>query len=86
MEKQEVFSGYFSGHVEGKEVVLHYAESKDLAHTYVFETEQEAAIFYDMCLRIGEITSEVSESKQALVHQVLIKENLKGKKYEATVY
>lgn len=86
MEKQEVFSGYFSGHVEGKEVVLHYAESKDLAHTYAFETEQEAENFYDLCLRIGEITSEVPESKQALVHQELVKENLKGKKYKATIY
>ncbi|MEG0474833.1 MAG: hypothetical protein RR548_03950 [Carnobacterium sp.] len=86
MENQDVFSGYFSGYVEGKEVVLHYAESQELAHTYVFDTEEEAENFYQTCLKMGELTSEVSESKQALAHQVLIKESLKGKHYQTMVY
>lgn len=86
MKELEQFSDFFSGYIEEKEVVLHYADTKELAHTYEFESEEEANKFYQLCLRIGEMIEEVPINKQASAHQVFINESLKNVKYKATVY
>lgn len=86
MMSKKILSGYFMTYVEENEVVIHYAESEELAHSYVFETEEEAEDFYHLCLKMGELAAEVTPRKQAATHQVLIKESLKGKKYQALAY
>ena len=86
MKDLEQFSEYFSGYIEDKEVVLYYADTRELAHTYEFETEEEADTFYQLCLRVGEMVEEVSENKRASAHQVFINESLKNVNYKATTY
>ncbi|WP_034549747.1 hypothetical protein [Carnobacterium funditum] len=86
MKALEQFSEYFSGYIEDQEVVLYYADTRELAHTYEFEMEEEANTFYQLCLRVGEMVEEVPENKRASAHQVFINESLKNVNYKATTY
>ncbi|MCA9765895.1 MAG: hypothetical protein KC455_05705 [Carnobacterium sp.] len=86
MRELEQFSDYFSGYIEEKEVVLYYADTREIAHTYEFETEEEAKKFYQLCLNVAEVAEEVPEKKRASVHQVFINESLKNVQYKATTY
>ena len=86
MKDLEQFSDYFSGYKEDKEVVLYYADTRELAHTYEFETEEEADTFYKLCLRVGEMVEDVPINKRASAHQVFVNESLKNVRYKATTY
>ncbi|MGB3159748.1 hypothetical protein [Carnobacterium sp.] len=86
MKDLEHFSEYFSGYREDKEVVLYYADTRELAHTYEFETQEDAETFYQLCLRVGEMVEDVPVNKRASAHQVFINESLKKVNYKATTY
>lgn len=86
MKDLEQFSDFFSGYKERRKVVLYYADTRELAHTYTFKTEEEANTFYQLCLRVGEMVEDVPEKKRAAAHQNFVNESLKNVAYRATTY
>lgn len=61
--------------------MLYYTEAIELAHG-LFEIEE----FYQVCIKVGELTAEVFPTKQALTHQAILKESFKRKKVPKLVY
>lgn len=86
MKDLEQFSDYLSGYKDDIEVVLYYADTRELAHMYEFESEEDATTFYQLCLRVGEMVEDVLINKRASAHQVFIHESLKNVPYKATTY
>ena len=86
MKELKQCSDFFSGYQERRKVVLYYADTKELANTYTFKTEEEAETFFQLCLRVGEMVEEVPEKKRAAAHLNFVNESLKNVTYKAVTY
>ncbi|WP_035052360.1 hypothetical protein [Carnobacterium pleistocenium] len=84
--KKRIISTYFSVYINEKEVVLHYANSKELAQEFQFKVQEDAEHFYRACLAIEKSIENVSESKQEVTHNQWVKQTLKGVDYEYAEY
>lgn len=84
--KKRIISTYFSVYINGKEVVLHYANSRELAQEFRFKLEEDAQRFYQACLDIEKSIERVSEAKQEITHNQWVKQTLTGVDYEYEEY
>lgn len=84
--KKRKISTYFSVYINEKEVVLHYANTKELAQEFQFKLEKDALQFFQACLDIESSIENLSAQKQENTHNQWVKQTLKGIDYEYTEY
>lgn len=84
--KKRIISTYFSVYINEKEVVLHYANSKELAQEFRFKLEEDAQRFYQACLDIEKSIENLAEAKQEVTHNQWVKQTLTGVDYEYEEY
>lgn len=85
MKKRKI-STYFSVYINEKEVVLHYANTKELAQEFQFKMEEDAQRFYQACLDIEKSIENLSAPKQEITHNQWVKQTLNGVDYEYVEY
>ncbi|MER2227419.1 MAG: hypothetical protein ABS916_10330 [Carnobacterium sp.] len=85
MEKRKI-STFFSVYLNEKEVVLHYANTKELAQEFQFKMEEDALQFFQACLDIEKSIENLSTQKQESTHNQWVKQALKGVDYEYKEY
>ncbi|MBT2731012.1 hypothetical protein [Carnobacterium sp. ISL-102] len=84
--KKRIISTYFSVYINEKEVVLHYANSKELAQEFQFKLEEDAQQFYQACLAIEKSIENLSGPKKEVIHNQWVKQTLNGVDYEYVEY
>ena len=84
--KKRIISTYFSVYINENEVVLHYANSKELAQEFRFKLEEDARRFYQACLDIEKSIENLSGPKQEVTHNQWVKQTLSGVDFEYTEY
>lgn len=84
--KKRIISTYFSVYINEKEVVLHYANSKELAQEFRFKLEEDAQRFYQACLDIEKSIENLAEAKQETTHNQWVKQTLTGVNYQYEEY
>lgn len=84
--KKRIISTYFSVYINEKEVVLHYANSKELAQEFQFKLEEDAQQFYQACLAIEKSIENLSGSKKEMIHNQWVKQTLNGVDYQYVEY
>lgn len=84
--KKRKISTYFSVYINEKEVVIHYANTKELAQEFLFKLEEDAERFYQSCLDIEKSIENLSASKQEITHNQWVKQTLKDVDYEYVEY
>ena len=84
--KKRIISTYFSVYINENEVVLHYANSKELAQEFQFKLEEDAQHFYQACLDIEKSIENLSGPKKEVTHNQWVKQTLSGVDFEYTEY
>ena len=84
--KKRKISTYFSVYLNEKEVVLHYANTKELAQEFQFKMEEDALQFFQACLDIEKSIENLATQKQESTHNQWVKQALKGVDYEYAEY
>lgn len=84
--KKRKISTYFSVYINEKEVILHYANTKELAQEFQFKMEEDALKFFQACLDIEKSIEKLATLKQESTHNQWVKQALKGVDYEYTEY
>lgn len=84
--KKRKISTYFSVYLNEKEVVLHYANTKELAQEFQFKMEEDALQFFQACLGIEKSIEHLSTQKQESTHNQWVKQALKGVDYDYAEY
>lgn len=84
--KKRIISTYFSVYINENEVVLHYANSKELAQEFRFKLEEDAQRFYQECLDIEKSIENLSGPKKEVTHNQWVKQTLSGVDFEYTEY
>ena len=77
---------FFSVYLNEKEVVLHYANTKELAQEFQFKMEEDALQFFQACLDIEKSIENLSTQKQESTHNQWVKQALKGVDYDYAEY
>ena len=84
--KERKISTYFSIYLNEKEVVLHYANTIELAQEFQFKMEEDALQFFQACLDIEKSIENLAIQKQESTHNQWVKQALKGVDYEYAEY
>lgn len=71
---------------EGKGVVLHFVEGDSIGETYVFQTREEVASFYETCQRLCEELKEEPIATQTAIFQEFLDLNIGDFQYDRRIY